>query len=63
MHYSNMMRTSEVSVYARISTSMLAKLRMRGDGPPYLKISRIVIYDRTEVDRWLMARKRQSTSL
>ncbi|HEY9080483.1 helix-turn-helix domain-containing protein [Magnetovibrio sp.] len=57
------MRPTETAAYVKCSTSTLAKMRMRGDGPPYVKAGkRIVLYDREEVDAWLAERKRYSTS-
>lgn len=45
-----------------ISPSTLAKSRVSGDGPPFLKIGRSVRYDVAEADQWLEARRRTSTS-
>ncbi len=46
-----------------LSPSTLAKMRMRGDGPPYSKAGpRLVIYDIEDLDQWLESRKRLSTS-
>jgi predicted DNA-binding transcriptional regulator AlpA len=36
--------------------------RSKGGGPPYLKLGSRVIYDDDEVDAWLAARRRTSTS-
>ena len=45
-----------------LSTSLLAKLRVTGEGPPFLKIGKSVRYDPVAVDEWLANRKRTSTS-
>lgn len=45
-----------------ISPSTLAKSRVRGDGPPFIKIGHSVRYDRADVRAWLESRKRNSTS-
>lgn len=45
-----------------ISPSTLAKSRVRGDGPPFIKIGHSVRYDRADVKAWLASRKRSSTS-
>jgi hypothetical protein len=38
-------------------------MRLRGDGPPYLKAGRrIVIYDLQDLEEWLGSRRRRSTS-
>jgi hypothetical protein len=42
-----------------LAPSTLAKLRVRGDGPPYSKAgARIVVYD---IDEWLRATRRAAT--
>lgn len=57
------MRAPQAAQYIGLSTSTLAKMRLRGDGPPYSKAGpRIVIYDRTDLDEWLTSRRRRSTS-
>ena len=37
-------------------------LRLRGGGPHYYKLGRMVRYDRREVMEWLATRRRRSTS-
>jgi predicted DNA-binding transcriptional regulator AlpA len=56
-------RAPEAAAYIHLSPSTLAKMRMRGDGPPYMKAGpRVVIYDQDDLDAWLAARSRRSTS-
>jgi predicted DNA-binding transcriptional regulator AlpA len=45
-----------------ISLSWLAKSRMTGDGPPYLKIGRSIRYSDAALVQWLKSRTRLSTS-
>ena len=45
-----------------LSTSWLNKARITGGGPPYLKLGRRVLYDRNDLDEWLVANRRQNTS-
>jgi hypothetical protein len=52
----------EASGYIRKSVSSLAKLRVYGGGPRYLKNGRRVFYERADLDAWLDARVRTSTS-
>lgn len=60
---SQRVRSTAVAAYLGLSTSTLAKMRLRGDGPLYSKINgRAVIYDLRDVDAWLDACKRRSTS-
>ena len=47
----------------RISVSWLAKARMRGDGPPFIKISeRAIRYTDAAIMQWMKSRQRLSTS-
>ena len=56
-------RAPEAAEYLGLSTSTLAKMRLRGDGPLYSKAGpRVVVYDLTDMESWLAARKRLSTS-
>ena len=58
-----MLRAAQASAFVRLSESTLAKMRMRGDGPPYSKAGRrVVVYDQADLVSWLEARKRTSTS-
>ena len=45
-----------------VSESWLAKARLRGDGPRYVKIGRSVRYPRTYIREYLRARTTNSTS-
>ena len=56
------MRPRATADYMQVSVSKLAKLRMSGKGPRYSKVDRVVVYDETDVDDWLEALKRASTS-
>jgi hypothetical protein len=40
----------------------LESARGRGNGPPFYKIGQRVVYDTDELDAWLVARRRTSTS-
>ena len=46
----------------RLSLSWLAKARMRGDGPPYVKLGRSVRYGESALAKWTRTRTRFSTS-
>jgi predicted DNA-binding transcriptional regulator AlpA len=57
------LRAPQAAAYVGLSPSTLAKMRLRGDGPLYAKAgSRIVIYDKADLDAWLGARRRRSSS-
>ncbi len=45
-----------------ISVSFLNQARLRGDGPPFLKVGRRVLYRIDDVDNWLINHSRTSTS-
>ena len=61
MRSSKRMRPKEASEYTQLPVASLAKMRMRGDGPQFYKVSRLVIYEKDDIDVWLEARKRRST--
>ena len=50
------------AAYLRLASQTLAKMRLSGMGPPYYKVGRRVLYDRTDLDRWLDSKRRFSTS-
>jgi predicted DNA-binding transcriptional regulator AlpA len=57
------LRTPAAAQYLGLSASTLAKMRLRGDGPPYSKAgARIVVYDVSDLEAYLAARQRHSTS-
>ena len=45
-----------------LSESFLNKARVTGGGPPYLKVGKAVRYRWSDVEAWLQARTRRSTS-
>lgn len=55
-------RTPGAARYTGQSVSTLNKLRVAGGGPAYSKVGRIVVYDLDDLDAWIDARKRTSTS-
>ena len=57
------MRTPEAARYVTLSESSLTKMRLTGDGPPFVKVGpRAVAYRKTDLDAWLETRVRRSTS-
>ena len=46
----------------RLSQSWLAKARMRGDGPPYVKLGRSIRYAEGALLQWIKSHVRLSTS-
>ncbi len=54
--------TSEAADYLRMSKQFLEIARHRGDGPPYIKLSRAVRYHRPSLDQWMLERQRNHTA-
>jgi predicted DNA-binding transcriptional regulator AlpA len=52
----------EAARLLRVSSSWLAKARMRGDGPPYIRIGRSIRYVESALFQWMKGRQRMSTS-
>ena len=57
-----LLTTKEAAAVLRVSPSWLAKARMTGDGPPYIKIGRSVRYRDCDVSQFTKGRLRLSTS-
>jgi excisionase family DNA binding protein len=58
----NLLSPKEAAKLLKVSTSWLAKARMSGDGPPYIRIGRSIRYSETALLQWLKSRQRLSTS-
>ena len=52
----------ETSNRLKVSLSWLAKARMRGDGPPYIRVGRSIRYSEAALLLWMKSRQRLSTS-
>jgi hypothetical protein len=48
--------------YVGLSKSTMEKARLYGGGPPYLKLGRLVRYRVVDLDEWLNAHLRSTTS-
>jgi predicted DNA-binding transcriptional regulator AlpA len=59
---SSLLTAKEAAPRLKVSTSWLAKARMRGDGPPYIRIGRSIRYSEAALLLWLKSRQRLSTS-
>jgi hypothetical protein len=53
---------NEAAAILRVSLSWLAKARMRGDGPAYVRVGRSIRYTELGLQQWMKARQRLSTS-
>lgn len=59
---SDKLRTEAAARYVGLAPSTLAKMRVRGDGPPFSKAgARVVVYDIRDLDEWLRSTRRTST--
>ena len=58
-----MLRTEGAASYVGLSISTMNKLRLTGGGPQYCKLSRTVVYHPEDLDAWLNANRRRSTSV
>ena len=52
--------TRQAAVYVGLSPTTLHRMRWAGDGPPYARWGRRVIYDRADLDDWMARHKRGS---
>lgn len=54
--------TQDAAKYLKVSKQLLELMRVRGGGPPYAKLQRLVRYRRVALDDWLIAQERSHTS-
>ena len=59
---SRRVRTKQAADYIGSTKSTLEKKRLTGDGPPFIKIGRTVVYDVADLDAYLAENRRRSTS-
>ena len=52
----------EAAQFLKLSTSWLAKARMRGDGPRYIKFGRAIRYSEADLLQWISSQRRSRTS-
>jgi excisionase family DNA binding protein len=55
------LRTDDAARYVGLKTAQLSHLRQKGEGPPFIKIKHLVLYDTRVLDEWLDANTRTST--
>jgi predicted DNA-binding transcriptional regulator AlpA len=60
--FDRLLTPRDAAAFLRVSESWLAKARMRGDGPPYVKVGRCVRYPESSLVRWMRAHMHLSTS-
>ena len=57
-----MLRADAAAELLGISKATLAKWRVQGDGPPYSKAGRCVLYEHSDLVAWVNSRRRANTS-
>jgi hypothetical protein len=60
--FERLLTPRETADRLRCSLSKLAKGRMRGDGPPFVKYGRSILYPEGTLVQWMKAHLRQSTN-
>lgn len=56
------MRPPEAAELLRISVGRLAKMRLTGDSPEFVRAGRSILYTKEAIERWLADRVHRSTS-
>ncbi len=56
------LNTAEAAIYTSTKPNYLEKLRCTGSGPVFIRRNGMVRYDPDDLDAWLNAGKRRSTS-
>jgi predicted DNA-binding transcriptional regulator AlpA len=56
------LNTHQAAEYVGLSASTLEKLRLSGGGPCFIKLGKRVAYHVDDLDSWLAANRRRSTS-
>ncbi len=57
-----LLTAAEAAQILKVSLSWLAKARMRGDGPPFIKVGRAIRYSDAGLQQWMKSQQRLSTS-
>ncbi|MAZ03669.1 MAG: hypothetical protein CMN56_11080 [Sneathiella sp.] len=61
-HNPIVLNAGQVAEQLGLSESTLAKMRLSGDGPPYSKLGRRVVYRPEDIDAWIASNSFRSTS-
>lgn len=57
------LRHNKAAAYLGLASATLAKMRMRGDGPEYIKAGkRLIIYRKSDLDAWLDDNRHRATA-
>jgi hypothetical protein len=58
----SLLTTADAALYLHVSPRTLEKWRLAGGGPRYRKLIHRVVYTQADIDTWLEAQARTSTS-
>ncbi len=53
-----LLKPKDAAAFLKLSLSWLAKARMRGEGPPYIKFSKSIRYSEVALLEWLKSHQR-----
>jgi hypothetical protein len=53
----NLLLTADAARYTGSTSSTLAKYRLLGGGPTFIRLGRRVVYDPVDLDRWLASNR------
>lgn len=56
------LKPPQAAKHLGISEGTLARMRVSGDGPQYLKLGGSIFYDTRDLDRWIESNKFNSTA-
>ena len=59
---SPVLRTKPAAKYCGSTKSTFEKYRLTGEGPAYIKLGRVVVYNIEDLNAWLASKRRMSTS-
>jgi hypothetical protein len=57
-----LIKSSRMEERYGLRSNYLAKLRITGEGPAFLKIGNLIFYEEDRVEAWLESKRRTSTS-
>ena len=57
-----LMTPNDAATVLKVSLSWLAKARMHGNGPPYIRVGRSIRYSDAALMQWMKSKQRSSTS-
>jgi hypothetical protein len=60
--YKARLKAKDAAIYMGVASATLAKYRCQGGGPCFYKIGRRVLYDARDLDAYMAAHRRHSTS-